>query len=118
MRGADGVYSLQISEPGQIAPEKISILKNGEFFSSTDLVCMPRDYLGKKFDLTQYVDPTAGFISEKSKNGRPLRAMERPGLWNGAMAKWNTVFVETPLDTFAPVKVISDLMGVGHRVNE
>ena len=118
VRGADGVCSLQISEPGQIAPENISILKNGEFFSPTDLVCMPRDYLGKKFDLTQYVDPTAGFISEKSKNGRPLRAMERPGLWNGAMAKWNTVFVETPLDTFAPVKVISDLMGAGHRVNE
>ncbi len=118
VRGADGTHSLQIVEPGQIAPENINILKNGEFFSPTDLVCMPCDYLGNKFDLTQYVDPTAGFISEKSKNGRALRAMERPGLWNGAMAKWNTVFVETPLNTFTPVKVVSDLMGAGHTVNE
>lgn len=118
VRGADGMHSLQIVEPGQIAPENINILKNGEFFSPTDLVCMPCDYLGNKFDLTQYVDPTAGFISEKSKNGRALRAMERPGLWNGAMAKWNTVFVETPLNTFTPVKVVSDLMGAGHTVNE
>ncbi len=118
VRGADGRHSLQIVEPGQIAPENISILKNGEFFSPTDLVCLPRDYLGNRFDLTQYVDPTAGFISEKSKNGRILRAMERPGLWNGAMAKWNTVFVETPLNTFTPVKVISDLLGAGHMVNE
>ena len=118
VRGADGTHSLQIVEPGQIAPENINILKNGEFFSPTDLVCMPCDYLGNKFDLTQYVDPTAGFISEKSKNGRTLRAMERPGLWNGAMAKWNTVFVETPLNTFTPVKVVSDLMGAGHTVNE
>lgn len=118
VRDAGGQHSLQIVEPGQIAPENISILKNGEFFSPTDLVCLPRDYMGGKFDLLQYVDPTAGFISEKSKNGRALRAMERPGLWNGAMAKWNTVFVETPLNTFTPVKVISDLLGVGHMVNE
>lgn len=118
VRGADGTQSLQIVEPGQIAPENISILKNGEFFSPTDLVCMPRDYMGNKFDLIEYIDPAAGFISEKSSNGRALRAMERPGLWNGAMAKWNTVFVETPLDTFTPVKVISDLLGAGHRSNE
>ena len=118
VRGVDGRCSLQIVEPGQIAPENIGVLKNGEFFSPTDLVCMPRDYMGGRFDLTQYVDPTAGFISEKSKNGRALRAMERPGLWNGAMAKWNTVFVETPLNTFTPVKVISDLLGAGHMVNE
>ena len=118
VRGRDGGLGLQIVEPGQIAPENISILKNGEFFSPTDLVCMPRDYVGNKFDLIKYIDPMAGFISEKSSNGRPLRAMERPGLWNGAMVNWNTVFVETPLNTFTPVKVISDLMGVGHRVNE
>ena len=118
VRGADGVLSLQIVEPGQIAPENISILKEGEFFSPTDLVCMTRDYMGNKFDLIKYVDSTAGFISEKSKNGRALRAMERPGLWNGAMAKWNTVFVETPLDTFTPVKVISDLLGAGHTANK
>ena len=118
VRGADGTLSLQIVEPGQIAPENIGVLKNGEFFSPVDLVCLPRDYMGNKFDLIKYVDPTAGFISEKSKNGHPLRAMERPGLWNGAMANWNTVFVETPLDTFTPVKVVSDLLGAGHRSNE
>lgn len=118
VRDADGTLSLQIVEPGQIAPENIAVLKNGEFFNPVDLVCMPRDYMGNKFDLTKYVDTTAGFISEKSKNGRVLRAMERPGLWNGAMAKWNTVFVETTLDTFTPVKVVSDLLGAGHTVNK
>lgn len=118
VRDVDGRCNLQIVEPGQIAPENIGVLKNGEFFSPTDLVCMPRDYMGNKFDLTQYVDTTAGFISEKSKNGQVLRAMERPGLWNGAMAKWNTVFVETPLNTFTPVKVVSDLVGVGHMANK
>lgn len=109
---------LQIVEPGQIAPENINILKDGEFFSPTDIVCMPNDYNGKKFNLIEFIDTRAGFISEKSKNGRALRAMERPGLWNGAMAHWNTVFVETPLSTFTPVKVISDLLGNGHRTNK
>lgn len=118
VRGADGVCSLQIVEPGQIAPENIDILKSGEFFNPVDLICMTRDYKGNKFDLTKYVDADAGFICEKSKNGRVLRAMERPGLWNGAMAKWNTVFVETSLNTFTPAKVISDLLGGGHMVNE
>ena len=110
--------SLQIVEPAQIAPENISILKDGEFFSPTDIVCMPYDYMGKKFNLMNHIDYTAGFISEKSKNGRPLRAMERPGLWNGAMADWNTIFVETPLTTFTPVKVISDLLNDGHNGNK
>ena len=117
VRGKNG-DSLQIVEPGQIAPENISILKNGEFFSPTDLVCMPYAYDGQKFNLLNYVDPRAGFISEKSKNGRPLRAMERPGLWNGAMANWNTIFVETPLTTFTPVKVITDLLNAGHTINK
>ena len=116
VRGPNGV-GLQIVEPGQIAPENINILKNGEFFSPTDIVCMPYDYNGNKFNLVEFVDDTAGFISEKSKNGRALRAMERPGLWNGAMANWNTLFVETPLSTFTPVKTINDLLGDGHRTN-
>ena len=111
----DGTIGLQIVEPGQIAPENIHILKNGEFFSPTDLVCMPYDYMGKKFNLIDFVDPSAGFISEKSKNGHALRAMERPGLWNGAMARWNTVFVETPLDTFTPIKVVTDLIKLTHK---
>ena len=115
VRDENGDVSLQIAEPGQIAPEKIDILKNGEFFSPTDLVCCLRDYRGNKFNLLEYVDPRTGFISNKSKNGRPLRAMERPGLWNGAMAKWLTVFVATPLETFTPVKVITDLLGKTHN---
>ena len=113
-RDANGLTSPQIAEPGQIAPEKISILHDGEFFSPTDIVCMPYDYNGNKFNLTEYIDPQAGFISEKSKNGKALRAMERPGLWNGAMAH----FVETPLSTFTPVKVICDLLGNGHQTNK
>jgi hypothetical protein len=113
---SDGTVGLQIVEPGQIAPENMHILKNGEFFSPTDLICMPYDYMGKKFNLIDFVDPCAGFISEKSKNGRPLRAMERPGLWNGAMANWNTVFVETPLDTFTPIKVVTDLIKPTHQI--
>lgn len=115
VRDENGDISLQIAEPGQIAPEKIDILKNGEFFSPTDLVCCLRDYRGNKFNLLEYVDPRTGFISNKSKNGRPLRAMERPGLWNGAMAKWLTIFVATPLETFTPVKVITDLLGETHN---
>ena len=115
VRASDGTISLQIIEPSQIAPENINILKNGEFFSPTDIVCMPRDINGNSFDLTKYIDPNTGFISEKSKNGRPLRAMERPGLWNGSMAHWNTIFVETPLSTFTPIKVITDLLGPTHK---
>lgn len=114
-RDTDGRISLQIVEPGQISPTQKHILHNGEFFSPTDIVCMPYDKDGNKFDLRKFIDETTGFISEKSKNGRPLRAMERPGLWNGAMAKWNTIFVETPLSTFTPVKVITDLIKPSHK---
>ena len=117
VRASNGT-SLQIVEPGQIAPENINILKDGEFFSPTDLVCLPRDAYGNKYNLTEFIDTRAGFISEKSKNGRALRAMERPGLWNGAMAHWNTVFVETPLSTFTPVKTIIDLLNSGHRTQK
>ncbi len=114
-RDTDGRISLQIVEPGQIADDKKHILHDGEFFSPTDIVCMPRDINGKKFNLNAFVDMTTGFIADKSKNGRALRAMERPGLWNGAMAKWNTIFVETPLSTFTPVKVITDLIKPTHK---
>lgn len=114
-RDANGTTSLQIVEPGQISMDKKHILQNGEFFSPTDIICMPYDVNGNKFDLTKFIDPTTGFISEKSKNGHPLRAMERPGLWNGAMAKWNTIFVETPLSTFTPVKVVTDLIKPSHK---
>ena len=117
VRDANGLTSPQIAEPGQIAPEKISILHDGEFFSPTDIACGVRDYMGNKFNLLNYVDETAGFISSKSKNGRNLRAMERPGLWNGAMAKWNTIFVVTPATTFTPAKTIIDLITPDHLTN-
>ena len=118
VRSPDGTQTLQIIEPGQVAPENAHILKNGDYFNPVDLICFVRDYQGNKFDLTEYIAPKTGFISEKSKNGRPLRAMERPGLWNGAMAKWNTVFVEVPLSTFTPAKVVTDLINDGHKSNK
>jgi len=79
-------------------------------------VCGTKDYNGNKFDLTKYIDKNTGFISEKSKNGKPLRAMERPGLWNGAMANWNTVFVAVPASTFSPVKMVTYLLKDAHQV--
>lgn len=114
VRASNGSTSLQIVEPGQIAPEQQHILKNGEYFSPADLVCGVRDWRGEKFDLTKYIDHETGFISEKSKNGMPLRAMERPGLWNGAMAKWNTIFVKIIGTTFTPAKVVTDLIKDEH----
>jgi len=87
----------------------------GTHFNPVDLVCGLRDYKGKKFDLTKYVDPSTGFISQKSKNGKDLRALELPGLWNGAMSDWNTIFVEVPLDTFNPVKSVTDLLRPQHQ---
>ena len=114
VRDASGLISPQIVEPGQIAPEKISVLRDGEYFSPTDIACYIRDYRGCKFNLIEHVDETTGFISTKSKNGRDLRAMERPGLWNGAMAKWNTIFVITPGTTFTPAKTIIDLITPDH----
>lgn len=112
-----GNESLQIVESAQISPEQSSILTSGQYFNPVDLICFVRDYQGNKFDLHEFIDPNTGFISEKSHNGRPLRAMELPGLWNGAMAKWNTVFVSVPLSTFTPAKVVTDLINGGHKTN-
>lgn len=114
-RDQDGNESLQIIESSQISPEQQHILTQGQYFNPVDLVCFVRDYKGQRFDLRKYIDPNTGFISEKSYNGRPLRAMERPGLWNGSMAKWNTIFVETPASTFTPAKVITDLLNASHK---
>ena len=84
-------------------------------FNPVDLVCAVRDYKGHKFDLVKYVDKATGFISYKSKNGKDLKALELPGLWNGAMSDWNTVFVEVPLSTFNPVKTVNDLLREQHQ---
>ena len=115
VRDADGTESLQIVESSQIAPQDRPIMARAAYFNPVDLVCSLRDHRGGRYDLTRYVDPRTGFISEKSKDGRPLRALERPGLWNGAMAHWNTVFVEVPVTTFSPVKVVNDLLRPAHQ---
>ena len=111
----DGTQSLQIAESSQIAPEDMSLMKSATHFNPVDLVCGVRRADGSKFDLTKYTDPETGFISSKSSGGRELRAQELPGLWNGAMAKWNTVFVDVPISTFSPVKVVQDLLRPQHQ---
>ena len=109
----DGTVSLQILESSQIDmanAEAKAMFENGTHFNPVDLVCAVKNYKGEKFDLPKYVDQDTGFISHKSKNGRELKAMELPGLWNGAMSDWNTIFVEVPLITFNPVKTVNDLL--------
>ena len=115
---ADGTVSPQILESSQIDknnPEYVAMFKNGTHFNPVDLVCAVKDYKGNKFDLTKYVDHNTGFISMKSKNGKDLKALELPGLWNGAMSDWNTIFVEVPLSTFNPVKTVNDLLRSEHQ---
>ncbi len=111
----DGTQSLQIAESSQIAPEDMPLMKSATHFNPVDLVCGVRDSKGAKFDLRKYTDPSTGFISSKSSGGRELRAQELPGLWNGAMARWNTVFVDVPVSTFSPVKVVQDLLRPQHQ---
>jgi len=116
----DGSYSLQIAETAQIDLDnsnQASMLKNSTHFNPVDLICATKDYEGKKFDLLQYRDNDTGFISSKSKNGKELKAMELPGLWNGAMAHWTTLFVEVPITTFNPVKTVNDLLKAEHNTN-
>lgn len=113
--GEDGQESLQIAESSQIAPENLHLMQSATHFNPVDLVCGVRRYNGEKFDLTQYTDPATGFISQKSSGGRDLRAQELPGLWNGAMANWNTILVEVPITTFSPVKVVLDLLRPEHQ---
>lgn len=114
----DGTVSLQILESSQIDKsneEYMKMFAEGTHFNPVDLVCAVKDYKGQPFDLPKYVDKTTGFISSKSKNGKELKALELPGLWNGAMSDWNTVFVEVPLSTFNPVKTVNDLLREQHQ---
>lgn len=114
----DGTISLQILESSQIDTnnaEYLQMFRGGTHFNPVDLVCGVKDFEGKAFDLTNFVDPKTGFISSKSKNGKDLKALELPGLWNGAMSDWNTVFVEVPLATFNPVKTVNDLLREQHQ---
>ena len=114
----DGTVSLQILESSQIDKsnkEYMEMFTKGTHFNPVDLVCAVKDYKGNAFDLPKFVDPTTGFISQKSKSGKELQALELPGLWNGAMSDWSTIFVEVPLSTFNPVKTVNDLLRDQHQ---
>jgi hypothetical protein len=114
----DGSTSPQILESHQIDPnnaEYAAMLASATHFNPVDLVCYIRDINGKPYDLPKYVDPATGFISQKSLHGKDLRALELPGLWNGAMSDWNTIFIEVPAETFNPVKTVNDLLRPAHQ---
>ena len=118
IEGKDGCTSLQILESVQINKDDsaaMAAMSQATHFNPVDLVCLLRDYKGRRFDLLRHVDPEAGFMSSKSFQGRELKALEMPGLWNGAMSDWNTLFVEVPLETFNPVKVVLDLLRPAHQ---
>jgi hypothetical protein len=118
VRDADGTVSLQILEGAQLDlsnPKVAAKVKEATHFNPVDLVCSLKDYKGNRFDLLKYVDPETGFISYKSVEGVPIKALELPGLWNGAMSRWNTIFVEVPVSTFSPVKTVFDLLRPEHQ---
>ncbi len=115
---SDDTISLQILESSQIDlknPVKKEMFEKGTHFNPVDLVCAVRNNKGEKYNLPDFVDKNTGFISIKSKDGKELKAMELPGLWNGAMSDWNTIFVEVPISTFNPVKTVNDLLRREHQ---
>lgn len=115
---ADGTSSPQILESTQIDknnPEAMAMMSQATHFNPVDLVCYIADAEGRHYSLPDYVDHSTGFISSKSYEGRDLLALERPGLWNGAMSRWNTIFVEVPASTFNPVKTVNDLLRSAHK---
>ncbi len=114
----DGTTSLQIVESAQVDmanPEQKKLFQEATHFNPVDIVCSLKNYEDKKFELPRYVEPSTGFITKKSKDGRDLKAQELPGLWNGSMADWNTIFVEVPVITFNPVKTVNDLLREQHQ---
>lgn len=117
-KNSDGTTSLQIVETAQINlddPKQKEIFSSATHFNPNDLVCGVKDYKGNKFDLKKYIDPDTGFIAKKSKDGRDLKAQELPGLWNGSMSDWNSIFVDVPFATFTPVKMVNDLLEPEHK---
>ncbi|WP_163713145.1 DUF4301 family protein [Mangrovibacterium lignilyticum] len=117
-KNSDDSVSLQVVESSQIDlsdPQQKELVDGATHFNPVDLVCAFKNYKGEKFDLSNFVDPATGFISKKSQNGKDLKAQELPGLWNGAMADWNTLFVEVPIQTFNPVKTVNDLLRKEHQ---
>lgn len=119
VRGADGVIGVQIVESAQVDPddaEQQAIFRSSTHFNPVDLVCgLRRPGGGEAYNLAKYIDADAVIVTQKSLAGAPITVLERPGLWNGAMAHWNTVFVEVPLETFSPVKTVMDLLRPEHR---
>ena len=112
-----GRRSLQVVESAQVNhndPQQEAIFQASTHFNPVDLVCCTKNYRGRYFDLRQYVDPMTGFISKKTKGAVTLKSQELPGLWNGAMADWITLFVEVPVATFNPVKTVNDLLRKEH----
>ena len=119
VKDESGQISLQIVESAQIDKKdkrQKAILKNATHFNPVDLVCGIKDYNGNTYDLEKFVDPKTAFITMKTKTGKELKALELPGLWNGSMANWNTIFVEVPLITFNPVKTVTDLLKPTHQI--
>ena len=111
-------YSLQIIESAQVNmtdPKQQEIFQQSTHFNPVDLVCGTKNYKGEKFNLPQYIDANQAFITSKTYMGKPLKALELPGLWNGSMARWITLFVEVPIITFNPVKVVNDLLKKTHQ---
>ena len=118
IREKDGSTSLQILEGAQIDknnPDAVAALKSATHFNPVDLVCCLLDHKGERFNLLEHVDEETGLISSKSYKGRELKALELPGLWNGSMSDWNTLFVEVPVETFNPVKIVLDLLRPAHQ---
>ena len=117
-QNSDGTVSLQVVESSQIDPTSVqqqNMSKHATHFNPVDLVCAFKNYKGEKYNLNEFTDPATGFISKKSKDGKELKAQELPGLWNGAMSNWNTLFVEVPIETFNPVKTVNDLLREQHH---
>lgn len=118
MYGPDGTVAPQILESTQIDTSKEAgreLMSHATHFNPVDLVCSLKDFEDERFDLREFVDPDTGFISEKSVKGVDIKALELPGLWNGAMSDWNTIFVEVPAETFNPVKTVNDLLRPAHQ---
>ncbi len=118
VKNKDGAVSMQIVESAQIDmnnPAQKKMMEDAGYFNPTDVACGLKDYKGDAFDLMKYRDDDAGFITEKSLDGKKLKALELPGLWNGSMADWNTIFVEVPVETFNPVKSVNDLLSDAHQ---
>jgi hypothetical protein len=115
---SNGYISKQIVEKNQIDTADASqsqCLSQSTHFNPVDIVCCIKDHNGKKYKLSQYIDESASFISDKFQEGQIIKALELPGLWNGSMAEWNSIFIEVPNSTFHPVKTVNDLLRPGHQ---